>query len=265
VAEASSGNLLWQNDPSAQKREAKIVGRTGSDGTLMSVFQWALIGESEALAVANILGPEGTWTSAIVRLQLSGTGYEILHRIDPKNPAAILYRAGIPTLAGVGGVGYFLALEEPEIGLYRIPPGGAPQHLTALPGVTPDLLGELAHDQGMAQTPDLFRLLERANLPAGLYGAGDALFLMRRAPEGPQGPSSWDLLRLDPRTGGTLHALRLPTTAHHLTVAPGEHHWALFEKGAVVAIGHQSTPTVLLVPTSWITGKVAATAAGCDG
>jgi len=231
----------------------------------MSVFQWSLVGEDEALAVANLLGPEGAWTSAIVRLPLSSDRYEILHRIDSGKPAAILYRAGIPSLAGVGGVGYFLALEEDEIGLYRVPPGGQPQRLTTLPGLAPNLLEELARDQGMARTPDLFRLLERASLPAGLYGAGDALFLLRRAGGGGEGGRSWEVLRLDPRTGGILHALQLPTAAPHLTVAPGGHHWALFEKGPVTAIGHQSTPTVLLVPTSWVEGKVAPSVAGCGG
>lgn len=85
---------------------------------------------------------------------LSGPGYEILHRIDSTNPTAILYRSGIPALAGVGGVGYFLALEEAQVGLYRVAPGGPPQRITAFPGIDPDLLGELAHDQDMAQTPD---------------------------------------------------------------------------------------------------------------
>ncbi|HZF07856.1 MAG TPA: hypothetical protein VFE33_03610 [Thermoanaerobaculia bacterium] len=266
VAEDPSGHLLWRGEPTG-RREAKLVGRTGPDGTLRSVFQWSLLGEDEALAVANLLGPQGTWTTAIVRLPLSSNRYEVLHRIDMSRPEALLYRAGIPVLAGVGGVGYFLALEESPVGLYRVPPGEAPQRLIAWPGVAPELRGELARDQGMAQTPDLFRLLERASLPGGLYGAGDSLFLLRRTGGGGGSMRSWELLRLDPRTGRTLHALEIPTTAHHLTVAPGEHHWAFFEKGEVTAIGHQSTPTVLLVPTSWIAGKVAlaATEAGCGG
>ena len=261
VAENGFGRLLW-GDASAPKQEVKLVGRTGRDGTLMSVFQWSLLGNEEALAVANLMDPKGRWTSAVVRLPLAAGGYETLHRIDMAKPASILYRSGIPALASAGGAGYFLALEQDAIGLYRVPARGEPQRLTTFPGIEPDLRAELARDHDMKRTPDLFRLLERTSLPAGLYGVGDDLFLLRRAP-GEKSPG-WALTRLDPRTGRMLRTVNLPTTAHHLTAAPGDPSWAFFEKGSVPAIGQQSTPSMLLVPTAWIQGNVSSTESGCD-
>jgi hypothetical protein len=261
VAEDGYGRLLWR-DASAPKQEVKLVGRTGRDGTLMSLFQWGLLGNEEALAIANLLDAKGVWTSAVVRLPLVGGGYETLHRIDVEKPASILYRVGIPALASAGGAGYFLALEQEAIGLYRVQARGEPQRLTAFPGIEPELRGELARDQGMKQTPDLFQLLERTGLPAGLYGVNDDLFLLRRAPK--EKSPGWALSQLDPRTGRMLRTVNLPTLAPHLTAAPGGRTWAFFEKGSVPAIGRQATPSMLLVPTAWIQGSVTSAESGCD-
>jgi tetratricopeptide (TPR) repeat protein len=261
VAENGVG-LLWEKNASAPKREVKLVGRTGRDGTLKSVFQWSLLGNDEALAVANLLDAKGGWTSAIVRLPLAGGGYETLHPFDWEKPASILYRVGIPGLTSAGGAGYFLALEEDAIGLYRVPARGEPQRLTTFPGIEPELRAELARDQDMRHAPDLLRLLERTSLPAGLYGVGDDLFLLRRVPQ--EKHPGWTLSRLDPRTGRALHTVSLPTAAPHLTVAPGEGSWAFFEKSSVPAIGQQSTPSMLLVPTAWIQGSLTSAESGCD-
>ncbi|MFY9819774.1 MAG: hypothetical protein WAM82_00225 [Thermoanaerobaculia bacterium] len=261
VAEDGLGRLLW-GGASAPKQAVKLVGRTGSDGTLASLFQWSLLGNEEALAIANLLDAKKNWTSAVVRLPLEGKSYETLYRIDVEKPAAILYRAGIPALASAGGAGYFLALEQDAVGLYRVPARGEPQRLATFPGIEQELRAELTRDQDMKQTPNLFRLLERTSLPAGLYGTGDGLFLLRHVPKDRPSPG-WALTQLDPRTGRMLRTVSLPTSAHHLTAAPGDRSWAFFEKGSVPAIGRQSTPSMLLVPTAWIQGKVSSTEAGC--
>jgi len=262
VAEDGFGRLLWGHAPTP-KRISRLTGRTGHDGTLKSIFQWALLGDREALAIANLLDAKGSWTSAVVRLSLAGNGYEILQRIDVKKPASILYRVGIPALAAVGDVGYFLTLEQDLVGLYRVPPGGKPQRLTGFPGIEPGLRGGLARNQDMRRTPDLFRLLERTHLPAGLYGVGNDLLLLRRVPKEKQSPG-WALTQLDPRTGRMLRTVSLPTTARHLTAAPGARSWAFFEKGSVTAIGRQATPSMLLVPTAWIQGKALSPVSSCN-
>jgi hypothetical protein len=265
VAEQPSGMLLWLDEHSVVKQKLSLVGRTGPYGTLMSVFQWSLLTDSQALAVVNILDTKGRWSTAIVRLPLLSNRYEVLHLIDPAKPGAILYRSGIPALARVGHAGYFLALEEERVGLYRVVADERPRLLSVLPKFAPEVLRELPRDQGMEQTPDLLRLLEHPGLPAGLFGTADALFLLHRVDGTAQCSGSWKLTRLDPRNGKVLGGQLLPTNAHHLTVAPGEHDWAFIEKGAVEEIGHQSIGTVLLVPTLLIEGKPVSTKTVCDG
>jgi tetratricopeptide (TPR) repeat protein len=255
VAEDAFGHLGSNLTGSGRQVEFKLVGRRTAAGTLMSVFQWILVSEREALAVANILRSDGVWTSAIVRLPVAGDRFEVIHPIGLQEPSSDLYRVGIPALAGVGGVSYFLAMEEDPIGLYEVRPGALPRRLTAFRSPTRELRQELARRMSLERTADLFRLLEAESLPAGIFGHGGRLYLLARTVDKRLSTYVWSLSQLDPRDGRVLHAVTLPTMAPHLTASPGNRRWAFFEKGAVEGPGRQPVPSMLLVPTELLTGS----------
>jgi len=253
VAEDGAGKLSFDVG-SALSVATNLAGRETSYGELMSVFQWALLGDREVLAVANLLGDDGKWRSAIVRLAMAGEQVDVVHWIGMQDPWSNLYRVGIPAVAAIGSVGYFLALEEDPIGLYEAPRGELPHRLATLPALRSGFRDELNRHMALDRTAGLFQLLEKGSLPAGLFSQGDALFLLERAVAAGADRASWQLVRLDPRSGQALFSIRVPSTAHHLTVVPGDSRWAFFEKGAVESFGRQSVPSMLLVSSSLLRG-----------
>jgi hypothetical protein len=84
-------------------------------------------------------------------------------------------------------------------------------------------------------------------VPAGLYAWQDSLFVLMRRPEGASG-NRWFLARIDPRRGMVSGGVFLPTQAKHLTLVPGPRFWAILEKDAVLAAGHQEIPSMVLLP-----------------
>jgi hypothetical protein len=73
--------------------------------------------------------------------------------------------------------------------------------------------------------------VEKSTMPTGLYGWNHSLFLTTRVFDGSS--TRWTITKIDPDTNRILGSYTIPTTAHHLTIAPGPRRWAFIEKGPV--------------------------------
>jgi hypothetical protein len=89
-------------------------------------------------------------------------------------------------------------------------------------------------------------------MAAGLFGQGKYLYLLTRRPS-PAGGTEWLLHQIDPRKPQILGAVRIPSTASHLSVGVGRDEWYFIERGEVRGWGDQDIDTVIRVPQSWIT------------
>jgi tetratricopeptide (TPR) repeat protein len=255
VAEEASGRLVL-GIGSAQASAVQLVGRTIARAKVMSVVQWAPLGERSILAIANLLGNDGMWRSAIVRVTGRDEQVDVVHTIDVAGPGSDLYRVGIPALAASGNVAYFLALEEDPISLYEVHPGAPARRLSRLPALPGGFRAQLHREMTRERTADLFRLLATTSLTAGLFTQGEGLFLLNRLVAGGPGRVHWELVRLDPRDGRALGRASLPSAAPHLTVAPGDRWWAFFEKGPVEGFGRQAVRSMLLVSSQALRSDV---------
>jgi len=247
------GRLIWLDEHQQPIREEELTGRRGPSGILRAVYQLTFSSQDEAFVFGDVERTDGSWLRGIIRVPLRPGGeLQSVHRIAPLDPNFDLYRLGNPYLASVGGRAYFLDLREP-VSLNILPVGTEPKRRLVV-------LSSLARSARITQPADLeepeattalYRGLEESTLPAGLYGFKGFLYLLTRRP-GQEGKTSWTLTKLDPADGKELYSISLPTSAPHLTVIPGEHHWALVEKGPVERWGRQTISIAVFVPTEWI-------------
>jgi hypothetical protein len=104
---------------------------------------------------------------------------------------------------------------------------------------------------GPSSTKARYAEIEKSTMAVGLFGQGKYLYLLGRRFTGEH--TEWSLFKIDPNESKIGREIRLPTTAHHLTVVPGDDSWYLFERGEVKGWGDQEIQRVVKVPASWIT------------
>jgi len=148
------------------------------------------------------------------------------------------------------GTAFILRMDE--LKLYRQVGADKPEAL-------PIDLGE-ATQQGFDQPPALPRFWSRADLtnvmakvetstmPTGLYAWDRFLFVTTRIFDGTG--TRWTVTKLNPETNEVLGTATIPTSANHLTIAPGPERWAFIEKGPVKGWNdNQEIPSILFVPS----------------
>ena len=173
-----------------------------------------------------------------------------------------------PYFATAGDRAYALFLEDTarvvELGFDMDEPRellSFPDSLTSVTEVVNDRQMRMAGRGPEMATMTLKRFEKSASI-AGIYGAGDDLFVLFKSPMDKKRQTSWWLYKLHTSTGEMVARYRVPSKAAHLTVAPGEH-WAFIEKNPVVGIGGLQEPHVdinsaVIVPReqfSSLTGK----------
>ena len=112
------------------------------------------------------------------------------------------------------------------------------------------------HWTGPERSTRFLKTLENSKTAMGLYSWGGSLYLLAKKAITRDRETAWWLIKLDPRTGVESGRVRLPTTAAHLSIVPGDF-WALIEKGPVAGIGPYKTPyrrtdSMVLVPADWL-------------
>jgi hypothetical protein len=90
--------------------------------------------------------------------------------------------------------------------------------------------------------------VEQSSMPAGLWSWEGSLYLLSRTVE--KGQRQWYLSRIDPARDELLWTVRVPGSAHHMTVIPGPDEWAFLEKGPVTGWLNQDTHHIRFVKAS---------------
>ena len=239
-----------------------IKGRlVEGDITLSAIYDWVPIGRtgSQILAFGDLKAPNSE-ISAFLRLHEDGSSeiYKDTVIADPDAPVIELYLKNISYLASLGEDAYILFLDE-ESRIGEVVPGISGIRNLSLPADferspilyrDPSLEGE-AHRQATAQ----YQVMEATRMPIGLYGWRDYLYLLAKE-EQRRFETIWWLVKLDPSNGSEQSRVRLPTTAAHLTVIPGDF-WSLIEKGPVQGMGKRHAPrmntsSMVFLPGQWL-------------
>jgi hypothetical protein len=107
--------------------------------------------------------------------------------------------------------------------------------------------------RGPADIRVMYEEVASYQLPVGIYGYGDKLYLLGRFPVGRK--TIWRLYKIDPVKQRVMAILQLPLVADHLTVVPAPNFWFFFEKGGVNDEGTiQEIKTLVAIPSEWIVG-----------
>jgi tetratricopeptide (TPR) repeat protein len=255
VLELEANHLLWLDKSGTPVRETQLLNRQGPEGRLAGILDWTIVGEDTILVVGNILGPDGSWTSGLVRAPAASKTFEMIKTWSAEDPSGVYYRLGQPYLSTLNGKVYFLDIGE-TLTLYEVSVNSATGSLRRVASVPGGIASTPRQELGRLQTPtraaDLFQLVESLDVPAGLYAAGGSLFILRRPNDQNARDASWTLEEVDPEQGTLLRTIRLPTSAHHLTVIPGATRWALIQRGIVKSIGKQSISSTVFIPSPLI-------------
>jgi hypothetical protein len=243
-------------------RESAAGQPVAGDRMLRRLYDWAPLAGGGLVGFADVEGPPEVWHRAFVY----GDGSQPLTtfgELVPLDPLCNLYlRDGLHYVASLGDVGYALRL-EPDPSLVEFTPGGQARELPSFPEDfhhAPLLERDrklLESFQFIRQETELLMQIERAPMAAGLYAWDGGLYLLAKGAAEMDGSTPWWLVQLDPRDGSERARVRLPTDAAHLTLVPGDEHWALVEKGPVSGVGpdfapYMSISSMVLVPAAWI-------------
>jgi len=209
-----------------------------------AVYQW--IEDSNALiAFADIRSSDGKWRTGVVRIAWTETAEpEFLFETKVADPMVSYYYLGLDYLARAAGDPYLLVMKDKPY-ILRLAPKSEPLDLLPSRFRNAPPLPALSSPSSF---PEAFRTMAASTMPVGMYGSGEHLYVLGRSPGG-EG-TNWFLTRITPRQRAVDWTVRLPTTAEHLAVVPGESYWAFIEKGEVRELGSQSVLGVFLVPAA---------------
>lgn len=228
----------------------------GFDGRLFPV-RWAVF-RNQLVAFAHLQSQDGKPDQGYVVLDLGSrlswasrseaTSLQQLWREDElEESTGDLYTLLNSSIAATTRGWFVLRLVEPP---YILQLGPEKKRLVAFPSGF-GKLPRLPENRGPSTTALRNKALERATVPVALLARGDNLYLLTREPR-EEGGTRWKVSSIDPVADRITHTVELPTTAPHLTVAPGPEHWALVEKDTPVRAGRQDIGPMLLVPSRWI-------------
>lgn len=243
------------------RRLHAVADSFGDDLAIQTVYDWARVSEGFVGFADLRLTEKDAWMSAF--LYFDGVGNQRIYRsFVTTDPVCNQYVRNSSYVAALNDTGYLLFLDErPSIG--RVHPNrdgvevlpGFPADFRSRPSlVTPaKLAGKV---EAPRQATYFYEVLEESRLAAGLYAWNDHLYLLGKEPINEASETTWWLIELRPSDGSEVARFRLPTTAAHLDVIPGQQYVALVEKGRVQGIGdrhapYMTTSSVLLIPTAW--------------
>ena len=217
---------------------------------LGSMYQFTIVGDAAVAYGALLTSPESI-ELGVFRAPLRSTAAERLTMLQPFSDSDF-YLTGYPYLATIGDEAYFVRMSK-QPAIYRVGATGREvEKLAAFPQeymVRPDFKTRMT---GPKTAPPHFAELETFTVPAGLYAQGGMLFLLGRTPDPPRG-TAWWLYEIDPRSDRIVGRVRLPTSASHLTLAPSESAWYLFERSSVGENQRQEIATMVVLPSSAVT------------
>jgi hypothetical protein len=216
---------------------------------------------ADVLTFSDYQGEEG-WKSAFFRVPLTApANFQLLGEPTVADSSRVFYRLGNQYIASIGETGYILQM-DPEMRIVKNERGSS--ELTPLAAFAPGSrqLSPLPGFHSLKDTVVLMNAVEHANMPVGMFGWQNYLYVVSHSHE--SGTSVWKISKLDPRTDRLVGWTVIPTEAAHLTVIPGAKQWSFLEKGHVYGYGEESAETMLHVPTSLIEGIAKDDQAVCE-
>ncbi len=247
-------------------------GRGGS-WQITSMWLWQPVGKDDVVAFSDLKSLNASeaggnsYRVAFVRFPIdSPSKFEILGKAmtydasSPPCPSAscdsgtalrLYNRLGHDYIASIGDAAFILKMDEMKI--YRQAHAGA--DLEALP-VNFAELAQRGLDQPAALPKfysrsdfrNLMAKVEISTMPTGIYAWNNSLFVTARIFDGTA--TRWTVTRIDAATGQILGTATIPTSANHLTIAPGAAQWAFIEKGPAKGWSdNQEIPSILFVPS----------------
>lgn len=230
----------------------------GLEGDVARIYDWTPQGDASLVAHADILLSGGHWKSGIARVSLRDPrSFELLRDLPLDSAMRKLAVYQRNSMASVGGEVYILLheIEGPAIYVHGRGAGSGLRKLLALPSPY-DRVPELptgGGEQGMVET---FAALADATMGVELTaGADGRLYLLARQYDRASGERSWwvhEVVLGEKGTPRLAEGVRLPSSAEHLTLAPGSEWWLALERGSVQGHMKQAIASMLRVPSPWI-------------
>ncbi len=232
----------------------------GVQGMPRAFFDWTVAG-GRLYGLGDIRTADGSWDSGWLEMDLEDPHRNRVFRPPPAREGPHrLYRLGYPYAAAEGERVYLLLMGAEGVGILQVAP--KIRKLRAFPEGFDSLPHPPDFDSGR-RTHLVFRFLQDATYPTGLFAWGGRLFVLTRTPaDGQDGSTRWELHAIDPAKDTLEETRVLPTGAAHLSVIPGPVRWALVEKEPVErrqGVAHQTIDRVTFLasrlfrqPTAWI-------------
>jgi hypothetical protein len=260
AVEVDTAYLVFLDESLRPSGELNVLaGSQGARGQVASLYSWSVVG-GDLIAFGDVnLSPStkgGEWVTALVRIPRSDpSSFQLLHRIDLRDPARDYALVGLDLMATIGGDAYFLLLDSPPK-IFKVGPGALspptlrPEDAHLLAGFQ---VGKLPQTQGFLKEDviAIFGALEAAAIPAGLYGWEGRLWLLTRRPLAGSAGTHWELTGIDPSGRSASIVREVPTTVPHIVAVPGPGSWRFIEKLTVTGFGKQEVTSVLEVPGSY--------------
>jgi hypothetical protein len=251
LLELADGTLV-DLDRALRVRQDEIVlsrDKNASGFRVGSLYQWKAYDDSIVAYGALFQGSERSYGFFRVSPERS-EGPEMLTPLPDRS----FYLIGNSYITMVGSAAYYVVMDK-HPSIYKAVPGRKAEKLAVFPEdpelrTRPDFTTRMS---GPATAAPHFKELEGFRVISGLYSQGGQLYLLARKPDG-TGGTAWLLYQIDPdKKSISSKPLRLPTSAHHLTVVPSEEAWILIERGPVVGeLQSQTIDRIVVVPTSFI-------------
>lgn len=243
LLEDKEDNLLFLGPDLKILRSTPLSSKVeDSHARIRAIYQWAAWGN--LLFAFGDVQRAGQYSSAFLRIDPSSPEkFTIVREMPIDSPSRIFYHLNLPYVASLGDKAYFLLLDSsPHI--YRV--NSSPVRLAAFPkGFGRPLVPA---PSGPPSYREVFKAIERAKMPVGLYGWQGHLYVLLREPMGEQ--TQWSLVKIDPAKDRMVgEPIQLPTHAPHIVLAPGKRFWAIVEKGRLEAPGNQAILGLVLVPS----------------
>lgn len=258
VVEHAGGRLLEIDRSLTPRRKVEMAtaGLRSGELQLARLLDWIVTGDGkEVVGYADLSvgdpnkGP-ANWRNGFVRFPLDRPeSFRLVHTSLFPGDARTSMRLTYPLMASIGSTAYVALVGANEMGLWRF--GPQDPDLRPMRAFPEQLSGNGPMLPSFAAVEEFSRTMkaaEEANMPAGLFAWDNALFLLSRTIE--QGQRRWYLSKIDPLKDELLWTVRVPGSAHHMMVVPGDREWAFFEKGPVVAPLIQTTHHIRFVKSA---------------
>lgn len=249
---SETARILTLGNDLTYKGEVNLLDTAkGRQGQLSSVFDWAAVSANEIVTFSDIKLANDEWRTAFTIVPLKNpAGFKVLGSFGVDEPGRNFYLFGHPYIAALSGKIYVVTMPGTP-SLVEVS-GGEKAAKSLHNAMLQQARPVLPPKKGLETVRSLFQAIEGSNLPVGLVGWRDHLYLLTRHPSPRSGGTTWNLSKIEPVSGEVIYTAEVPSSANHLTMVPGPNYWAFIEKGEVKGLGQQEIASMRLISSQII-------------